>query len=95
MSSKFQLPIRSTNSLSNRSMKRPFKRQAAEILFNLEAINRNFLIDLFTPNSLSYSDIYNYYHSQWKKACHDMSTWGKSVSIDRNWFENHYKPLEG
>ena len=94
MNTKFELPIKSKNSLSNRSMKRPFKREATEILYNLEAINSNFLIDLFSPNELTYLQIYTFYLSQWNKACHNMAQWGKVVTIDRGWFEEQYRPIE-
>lgn len=87
------LPITPLRSISNRSGRRPYIRQATEILYNLEQINRNFLLDLFGKNDLSYQEIYNFYRREWLRACHDMKSWGKGVvAVDKNWFESEYRP---
>lgn len=90
------LPVLPKHLPTNRSVKRPYVKDASQALLNLDRINSSFLYELFNNSPKSYLEIYNTHLIKWLSRCRRMAHEFKdTVVINENWFADMYQPKEG
>lgn len=83
------------NQLVNRSQKRRFTKEAMKAAEALEEVNTAFIYSLFNADpKVTYGGIYQNFLKKWVDTVDRLIATGeyKSILIDRNFFENEYKP---
>lgn len=81
--------------LSNRSQKRQFEREALRVMMPLEEVNSEFLYMLFDEEcTATYNGLYQTYQRLWLSVIDELVRTRKFtiVAIDKYWFERNYSP---
>ena len=81
--------------LTNRSQKRAFTREAMKAAEALEEVNTAFTYSLFNADpKVTYGGLYHNFLQKWLDTVDKLISTGeyKNILIDRNFFENEYKP---
>lgn len=90
------LPCKSVTALVNRQSKRRVKHELQRNVDRLIEVESYFLKILFKDIEETYTDLFEWFNSEYKRLCDQMEKEGKFKYTypDLSYFENKYKPLE-